>query len=385
MCIKQGDTKEVAFREVNAKSLLRKHKKVESWFLTRYGMNLYRGCAHNCVYCDGRSEKYQVDGEFGREVTVKINAIDLLRRELDPHRRRTPLKPGFIGLGGGVGDSYQPIEKKYKLSRRALQLVYDFDFPVHILTKSTLVERDLDLIKKIHEKKRAIVSFSFSSTNDDISRIFEPGVPSPTERLETIRLFKREGIFCGMFLMPVIPFITDKTGIIDETIKNARDAGVDFVVFGGMTLKEGRQKNYFYKTLDKHYPVLIAEYHHIYKKYPYGNAIDSYYESIHKTFNIVANKYHLPKRIPPKVYGDMLDENDKVVVILEQIDYLLKLQGRKSPYGFAAYSISQVQQPLSTMKDKLRQIKGVGPATEKIILDILNTGTSSYYEKLLTG
>jgi len=81
----------------------------------------------------------------------------------------------------------------------------------------------------------------------------------------------------------------------------------------------------------------------------------------------------------------MLDENDKVVVILEQIDYLLKLQGRKSPYGFAAYSISQVQQPLSTMKDKLRQIKGVGPATEKIILDILNTGTSSYYEKLLTG
>lgn len=188
-----------------------------------------------------------------------------------------------------------------------------------------------------------------------------------------------------MFLMPVIPFITDKIGIMDETIKNARDAGVDFVVFGGMTLKEGRQKDYFYKTLDKYYPVLIAEYHHIYKKDPYGNAIDSYYESIHKTFNIVVNKYHIPKRIPPKVYGDMLDENDKVVVILEQIDYLLKLQGRKSPYGFAAYSISQVQQPLSTMKDKLRQIKGVGPATEKIILDILNTGTSSYYEKLLTG
>lgn len=106
MCTKQGDTKEVTFREVNARSLLRKHKKVESWFLTRYGMNLYRGCAHNCVYCDGRSEKYQVDGEFGREITVKINAIDLLRRELDPHRRRTPLKPGFIGLGGGVGDSY---------------------------------------------------------------------------------------------------------------------------------------------------------------------------------------------------------------------------------------------------------------------------------------
>ena len=381
----QVDTKEVTIREVNAKSILRKHKKVESWFLTRYGMNLYRGCAHNCVYCDGRSEKYMVDGEFGWEITVKTNAIDLLRRELDPHKRRTPLKPGFIGLGGGVGDSYQPIERKYKLSRRALQLIYDFGFPVHILTKSTLVERDVDLIKKIHKKKRAIVSFSFSSTNDNISRIFEPGVPSPTERLETIKSLKKEGIFCGMFLMPVIPFVTDKNNIMNETIKNARDAGVDFVVFGGMTLKEGRQKDYFYKTLEKYYPDLIADYHHIYKKDPFGSAIDAYNESIHKTFNIITNKYHLPKRIPPKIYSDMLDENDKVVVILEQIDYLLKIQGKKSPYGFAGYSISKIQKPLSTMKDKLRLIKGIGPTTEKIILEILNNGTSSYYEKLLNG
>ncbi len=375
----------MTIREVNAKSLLRKNKKVESWFLTRYGMNLYRGCAHNCVYCDGRSEKYQVDGEFGSGVTVKINAIELLRRELDPKRRRKPLKPGFIGLGGGVGDSHQPIEKKYKLSRRALQLIYDFDFPIHILTKSTMVERDLDLIKKIHERKRAIISFSFSSTNDKISRIFEPGVPSPTERLKTIRLFKKEGIFCGMYLMPVIPFITDKSDVIDETIKAARDAGVDFVIFGGMTLKEGRQKDYFYRTLEKHYPDLVTQYNNIYKKDPYGNAIDSYYVTIHKNFDTAAKKYHLPKRIPPEVYDGMLDENDKVVVVLEHLDYLLKSQGRKSPYGFAAYSISKIQNPLSTMKDELRQLKGVGPTTEKIILEILKTGKSRYYERLLKG
>ena len=79
----------IIFREIVAKSILRKHKKIESWFLTRYGMNLYRGCEHNCVYCDGRTEKYQVDGKFGRDVVVKINAIDLLRRELDPKRKRT--------------------------------------------------------------------------------------------------------------------------------------------------------------------------------------------------------------------------------------------------------------------------------------------------------
>ena len=97
--------KEVTIKEIEAKSILRKYKKIESWFLTCYGMNLYRGCQHNCVYCDGRSEKYQVDGEFGEDVVVKINAIEVLRRELDPRRKRTPFKRGYVGVGGGVGDS----------------------------------------------------------------------------------------------------------------------------------------------------------------------------------------------------------------------------------------------------------------------------------------
>ncbi len=91
-------------KEIVAKSILRKHKKIDSWFLSWYGMNLYRGCTHNCVYCDGRSEGYYVEGEFGTDLTVKINAVDVLRRELDPKRKRTPFKQGYIMVGGGVGD-----------------------------------------------------------------------------------------------------------------------------------------------------------------------------------------------------------------------------------------------------------------------------------------
>ena len=79
-------------REVEAKSILRKYKKIDSWFVSQYGMNLYRGCTHNCIYCDGRSEKYQIDGEFGEEVIVKINAIDILKKELDEKRKKIPLK-----------------------------------------------------------------------------------------------------------------------------------------------------------------------------------------------------------------------------------------------------------------------------------------------------
>jgi len=374
--------KEVTIREIEAKTILRKQKKIESWFLTSYGMNLYRGCMHNCVYCDGRAEKYQVDGEFGEDVVIKINALDLLKKEFDPKRKRTPFKKGYIGVGGGVGDSYQPVEKKYELTRKTLNFLYEKNFPVHILTKSTLVKRDIDILKKINEKKRAIVSFSFSSADDDISAIFEPGVPSPSERLETIQMLKEEGISCGLYLMPVIPFITDNKEKIEETVKKATEVGIDFIIFSGMTLKDGRQKEYFLNVINKHYPQFIIDYNTIYTGDKWGSANKSYYDSINLMFNVIAKAYKIPIRIPLELFKDIISENDLVVVLLEHIDYFLKMKGKKSPFGYAAYNISQIKKPLSELKNDIRKIKGVGEVTERIILEILDTGTSSYYEKL---
>jgi DNA repair photolyase len=375
----------VAIREVTAKSILRKQKKIESWFLSSYGMNLYRGCAHNCVYCDGRSEKYQVDGEFGCDVTVKINAVDVLRRELESVKRRNPKPSGYIMVGGGVGDSYQPVEQTYHLTRKTLELLSNHGFPVHILTKSILVQRDIDLINNINEKNRALVSFSFSSVDDKISERFEPGVPPPSKRLETIATLTDKGIPCGMFLLPVIPFVTDSPQRIEESIQQASAHGVKFIVFGGMTLKEGRQMEHFYSVLDQYDHELLTEYNIIYRGDKWGNATKEYYDSIQKTFDLLRKKYHMPCRIPPPLYDDLLTENDRVIVILEHIDYLLKLQGRKSPYGYAAYSISKLPTPLSTMTHDLQQIKGVGRVTEKLIREILTTGRCSYYETLLFG
>ena len=370
-------------KEINIKTLLNKHNKIDSWFVSRYSMNLYRGCAHNCVYCDGRSEKYFVQDNFEQKIIVKKNAVEVLKKELNLKRKHNPLKPGFIMVGGGVGDSYQPLEKKYQLTRKILNLLSENNFPVHILTKSTLVERDIDILKKINDKTRVIISFSFSSCNDEISEIFEPGVPVPSQRLETINKLKKEGFFCGMFLMPVIPFITDKINIMNETIKKAKGVDIDFIIFSGMTLKEGRQKDYFYKTLKKYYPELIFEYNHIYHNDKWGKAIEPYCESINKTFSEISKKYKIPVRIPNFLFKDYINKNDLVIVILEQIDYLLKLQGKKSSYGFAAFSVSKLQQPIFNIRNNLKQLKGIGPITEKIILEILDTGTSNYYENLL--
>jgi DNA repair photolyase len=340
----------VTIKEIEAKSILRKHKKIDSWFISHYGLNLYRGCTHNCSYCDGRSERYYVDGEFGEDVSVKVNAIDILRRELDPKRKRVPFKRSFMILGGGVGDSYQPIEKRYQLSRKALQLFYEYKFPVHVLTKSNLIMRDIDILKKINDRSRAVVSYSFS---------------------------------CGMFLLPVIPFITDKPELMEETIKRASHVGIDFIIFGGMTLKDGKQKDYFSNVLNRHFPELTTEYVNIYRGNKWGAAIKEYYESINQVYHTIMEKYNIPARMPLHLFKDILEQKDLVIVILEHIDYLLKLEGKTSPFGYAAYSISQSKEPLSTLRGDLRRLKGVGKTTEWIILEILETGTSSYYEKLL--
>ena len=369
-------------QEVKAKSILLKHRKIDSWFISRYGMNLYRGCLHNCTYCDGRSERYQVQETFGEVVTAKINAVEVLRRELSPQGKRAKLKPGYVMLGGGVGDSYQPAEKKCELTRRTLQLMCECKWPVHILTKSTLVERDIDMIRKINEQNRAIVSFSFSSTNDEISSIFEPHVPPPSERLKTIAAFKKEGIPCGMFLLPVIPFVTDTAEVITETLKKAHEVGVDFVIFGGMTLKHGLQKDYFIGALRENYPKLVDKYAEIYTGDPWGNATQEYYSQINSVFNQAAKTYRLPKRIPPNLYRDILCENDLVIVMLEHLDYFLRLEGKRSSFGYAAYEISKLERPLSTMKGELKQIRGVGEKTEEITLEILETKNSSYYNSL---
>ncbi len=380
--IRRGCIGGVNIREIKAKSILIKHKKIDSWFVSRYGMNLYRGCAHNCVYCDGRSERYQVDGVFGENVAVKTNAVEILRRELKPIGRRVKLKPSYIMLGGGVGDSYQPVEEKYQLTRRTLQLLREYRWPVHILTKSILVERDLDIIEQINKQNKAIVSFSFSSTNDELSAIFEPHVPPPSERLRTLDFFKRKGIACGMFLLPVIPFITDTLEMVAETLRKAHEIGVDFVIFGGMTLKNGRQKEYFIGSLRERYPKLLAKYAQIYGENKWGQATEEYYNMINSIFNEMSRKCKIARRIPPALYRDILSENDLVIVMLEHLDYFLRLEGKRSSFGYAAYAISKLNKPLSAMKSTLREIKGVGEKTEKIILEILETKNSAYYNSL---
>jgi len=372
-------------QEIEAKSILRRHRRIDSWFVSSCGLNLYRGCAHDCVYCDGRDEKYRVDGTFNRDISVKINAIDILKKELDPAKRRKPFGGGFMVICGGVSDAYQPCEKSYLLCRRTLELMLQYRHPVHILTKSTMVERDLDLLQEINRQNNAVVSFSFSSTDDPVGRQLEPGVPPPSERLKTIARIKRTGIACGMYLMPVVPYITDTRAMLDKSLHDAADAGVDFVIFGGMTLKPGVQKDYFTTFLERNHPELVLEYEKIYSAAdPWGAPDSRYFSDVEKIFCELCDKYRLPKRMPSTLFESVVSKKELVVLILEQLDYLVKLRGKKSPYGYASSQIWNDAKPVEFYTyDNLLQMPGIGTVTANIITEIITTGRSGYYEKML--
>lgn len=346
-------------------------------------MNPYRGCMHNCAYCDGRDAKYNVEGDFGKDVSVKINAVQLLEKELSPKGKRKPFKKAFILPGGGVGDLYQPVEEKYMLAKKILQTIYKYNFPLHILTKSVLVERDLYLIKEINKKSGAVVSSSFSSADEEISKIFEPAAPSPLRRLEMLNTFKQNGVAIGMFLLPVIPLISDDFETIDDTFRSAKEIGTDFILYGGMTLKPGIQKDYYYDLIKKIFPSKLSDYEKIYgADNKFGQANRAYYQKIENLFIKAARKYKIPTRMPLRLFSDLLDINDLVVVIFEHIDHFLKQKGEKSNYGYAAYQISLLDEPLTEIKDKSALIKRLGKKYVHATEEIIDTGTCNLYERL---
>jgi len=170
-----------------------------------------------------------------------------------------------------------------------------------------------------------------------------------------------------MFLMPVIPFLTDGPRLIEKAVRKAKVLGLDYIIFGGMTLKAGQQKDHFIEHIRHRYPELEAVYESIYKGDQWGMATKEYYDSINHSFYHSAKQYRIPSRIPVHLFTDILNEDDSVIVILEQLDYLAKLAGRRSPYGYAAYSISQQKRPLRELRGRLQSIKGVGRVTERII------------------
>lgn len=262
---------------IAAKTILTKVKNGNEWYGIDYNMNLYKGCSHGCIYCDSRSNCYHIDN-FDI-VRGKENALYILEQELYKKRKK-----GVIGIGA-MSDTYNPLEKKYEQTRNALKLISKYEFGVSIDTKSDLILRDLDLLKEINEKNNVIVKFTITTANDKLSKIIEPNVCVSSKRLQAIKKLSDSGIFVGIMMNPVLPFITDNEENIKQLVKLAYENGAKFIhSYMGMTLREN-QRDYYFDKLDEHF----IGFKERYIQY-YGNRYNCIVPNYKKLYNVFVDE-----------------------------------------------------------------------------------------------
>lgn len=230
------------------------YKEYKTILSAKNGLNLFRGCTHGCIYCDSRSECYQINHKF-EDIEVKANALEIFERELQ--RRRNPC---MIGTGA-MTDPYIQLEPRLKITRGALELIDRYEFGVAIQTKSSRILRDLDVLKSINQKTKAVVEMTLTTYDEKLCKILEPHVSTTKERFETLLKFKEAGVPTVVWLSPILPFINDSEenlrGILDYCIQ----AGVKGILcFGfGVTMRAGNRE-YFYQQLDRHFPEMKKKY-----------------------------------------------------------------------------------------------------------------------------
>ena len=222
------------------------------------GMNIYRGCLHGCIYCDSRSLCYQMNHKF-EDIEVKANAVGLLENTLRRKRNKC-----MIGTGA-MSDPYMPIEEKLGNMRKCLEVIERYGFGVTMITKSTKVLRDLDLLKKINEKSKCVVQMTLTTYDEDLCRIVEPNVETTYERFRALKILRDNGIPTVVWLCPILPFINDTEenirGILDYCVRAKVKGIINFDM--GVTLRDGNRE-YFYKKLDEHFPGLKEKYIRMY-------------------------------------------------------------------------------------------------------------------------
>lgn len=230
------------------------YKKVKGILSSSNGMNLYRGCLHGCIYCDSRSDCYHMEHLF-EDIEVKENALELLDASLKKKR-----KPCMIGMGA-MTDPYIPLEDQLLYTRGALEIIDRNGFGVTLITKSSRVLRDLDILKSIRTHSKCVIQMTLTTYDEELCKKLEPNVSSTKERFETLLTLYEKGIPTIVWLTPILPFINDNEenlrGILDYCIKAHVKGIICFDM--GVTLREGNRE-YFYSKLDQYFPGLKETY-----------------------------------------------------------------------------------------------------------------------------
>ncbi len=219
-----------------------------------YGMNIYRGCTHGCIYCDSRSRCYQFTHPF-EDIEVKQNAPELLWAALKSKRKKC-----MIGTGA-MSDPYMHCEEELQLTRKCLEIILKNGFGAAIQTKSDRILRDIDLLSEINRSAKCVVQMTLTTYDEALCRIVEPNVCNTKRRIEVLEEMQKRGIPTIVWITPVLPFINDTedniTAILNECVRVGVKGIIDFGM--GLTLREG-DREYYYAALDRHFPGMKEQY-----------------------------------------------------------------------------------------------------------------------------
>ncbi|MFE6736530.1 Rv2578c family radical SAM protein [Microbacterium sp. NPDC057650] len=251
----------MTFHEVLSKSALNRvpgaSRMPFSWTV-----NPYRGCSHACVYCFARGTHEYLDldagHDFDSQIVVKTNVVEVLEREL----RRGSWKHETVALGTNT-DPYQRAEGRYRLMPGIIRALAESGTPFSLLTKGTLVRRDIPLLVEAARRVRVDVQMSIAMYDDELQHAIEPGTPSTQARLDTVQTLTDAGFRVGVFLMPVLPHLTDSVAHVDAALSRIKDAGADHVVYGVLHLRAG-VKPWFFQWLEQYRPDLVSSYRAMY-------------------------------------------------------------------------------------------------------------------------
>ena len=228
-----------------------------------YGMNIYRGCTHGCIYCDSRSTCYHFTHAF-ENIEVKQNAPVLLEKALRSKRQRY-----MIGTGS-MSDPYMHCEEQLGLTKQCLEVIHRYGFGAAVQTKSDRILRDIDLLAEINQDAKCVVQMTLTTYDDDLCAILEPHVCNTKRRIEVLEMMRERGIPTIVWLTPILPFINDTEENIRSILCACAKAGVKGIIdFGmGLTLRDG-DREYYYTALDRWFPGLKEKYIR-----RYGNAYE---------------------------------------------------------------------------------------------------------------
>ncbi|NMC07434.1 MAG: radical SAM protein [Candidatus Lokiarchaeota archaeon] len=325
------------------KGIINKLKCIDSWFWCAYTVNPYNGCAHDCIYCDGRTRKYNMHSDFEETIFVKKGAAEALDKKI---RQSRTMLPDVVSMGG-VCDAYQPAEVEYKVTRGILEVLHEHRFPIFLLTKSDLITRDLDVIAAINDRSWATVACTVTTVDDVLAMVLEPGASLPSKRFAALAKVKREhpAIQTGVCAMPIIPYLEDSDDQIDALAARTKETGADFLIFAPGVSMRDQQASYMLRKLQAAFP---REHDLFMKTYMADEAFKARWtRDMNAKILTACKKYNLAIRAKRFIPSDHRKHNYTIAERLLNKSYEAQLAGKQwKAYFWAGHGVQMLEESI---------------------------------------